>query len=283
MQPGYDQPYTGHVEPMQPAPGAPGPSSAQVLQRQDQIIREQDQSLDQLSRSVRTLKNMGGQIHEELTLQVTPLHTSRCVRTDAGTARFSTRRRLSGAGTCAQLAPPLRLSSCARMRKLLVLAQSGLLDDLEQGVDSTQGQLRSQQGRLKRLLKKSKSTWLFCSISAPPPPPPRTAVKARTAPHCPAPLAPPIRSPAPAASEVRAAPRSRADCGARCDHLLPHPGLGLALATTSDREMLTSFCCVLRRARAPHHWRESAVFAACARERTYPCDARARRTLRHGS
>ena len=233
MQPGYDQPYTGHVEPMQPAPGAPGPSSAQVLQRQDQIIREQDQSLDQLSRSVRTLKNMGGQIHEELTLQVTPLHTSRCVpalapRDSQSAAAYPARAHAhSSHCRCASL-------FVRRCVNLLVLAQSGLLDDLEQGVDSTQGQLRSQQGRLKRLLKKSKSTWLFCSISAPPPPPPRTAVKARTAPHCPAPLAPPIRSPAPAASEVRTAPRSRADCGARCDHLLPHPGLGLALATTSD-------------------------------------------------
>jgi hypothetical protein len=54
---------------VQPAMGG-GPSHGQVLQQQDQMIRQQDQSLDSLSRSVRTLKTMGGQIHDELTLQV---------------------------------------------------------------------------------------------------------------------------------------------------------------------------------------------------------------------
>ena len=53
--------------------------------------------------------------------------------------------------------------------------QGNLLSDLERGVDQTHDQLISQQSRLKKLIKKSKTWWLTVGIStrtaAPPLPP----------------------------------------------------------------------------------------------------------------
>ena len=57
-----------HVTPYESHGAQPLPPGG-ILQQQDQIIREQDQSLDQLSRSVATLRRMGGEIHGELTMQ----------------------------------------------------------------------------------------------------------------------------------------------------------------------------------------------------------------------
>ena len=58
----FDTPYT--------AAGASPPVAPQaVLQQQDQIIRQQDQSLDSLARSVATLNRMGNDIHGELVAQ----------------------------------------------------------------------------------------------------------------------------------------------------------------------------------------------------------------------
>ena len=55
-----ESPYTSFGGPAAPA----NPQS--VLQSQDQIIRQQDQSLDALGRSVATLNRMGHEIHGEL-------------------------------------------------------------------------------------------------------------------------------------------------------------------------------------------------------------------------
>ena len=44
--------------------------------------------------------------------------------------------------------------------------QGALLDDLEHGVDQTRDALVSQQTRLQRLIRRTKSNWLFFAISA---------------------------------------------------------------------------------------------------------------------
>lgn len=50
--------------------GTAKPANTQaVLTQQDQIIRQQDESLDQLGRSVATLHRMGNEIHGELVHQ----------------------------------------------------------------------------------------------------------------------------------------------------------------------------------------------------------------------
>ena len=89
--------------------GAVPPSESHLL-HQDQTIRQQDSSLDALSRSIGTLKGMGHQINNELTLQ------------------------------------------------------SGLLDDLERGVDRTQASMLNQQSRMKTLFKRSKDSGFYCAI-----------------------------------------------------------------------------------------------------------------------
>lgn len=143
MQPASDHttPYTSSTTP------------SDVLQQQDQIIREQDQSLDALGRSVATLRNMGGQIKGELNMQV--------------------RVALSLPSCCAHAFatchPPLPAP----------LHQAGLLDDLENGVDETQGQLTSQSSRMKLLLKKSGNKGFYCSICARPAGPSRVTSPAR--------------------------------------------------------------------------------------------------------
>ena len=103
-----------------------------VLAQQDQIIRQQDDNLDQLSSSVATLHRMGNEIRGELT------------------------------------------------------QQSNLLGDLEHGVDQTSAALRSQQSRLKTLMRKNKKncSWMImigaCSTYHPRvPPATHAAVRAR--------------------------------------------------------------------------------------------------------
>ena len=138
------------TQPLPPvgAPGAAGPSTGQVLVQQDQVIRQQDQSLDQLSRSIGALKNMGGQIHNELGLQV----GRRVNRPTSPPAPLPTPS-VSDRERCVSVA--------------LAVPQSNLLDDLERGVDSTQAQMQTHNSRMKRLIKKTRDNWLYCTIGTP--------------------------------------------------------------------------------------------------------------------
>ena len=61
--------YTSFDDSARPLPPVPPAGPVQTLASQDEIMRQQDAQLDQLSRSVATLHRMGNEIHGELLVQ----------------------------------------------------------------------------------------------------------------------------------------------------------------------------------------------------------------------
>jgi hypothetical protein len=55
---------------VEPLVAAGMPDAHAIMATQDRVVRQQDQQLDSISRSLGTMKNMGLQIRDELDMQV---------------------------------------------------------------------------------------------------------------------------------------------------------------------------------------------------------------------